>query len=72
MKRILIPSQSGKNVCNIQSQQKMAIHVDSACHPSNNMKFKIGGSMSRTDGAISKTFSPKIPNKKGNMPDLQV
>jgi ribosomal protein L31 len=41
MKRILIPSQSGNNVSKIQSQQKMAVHVDSACHPSNNKKFKM-------------------------------
>jgi ribosomal protein L31 len=65
MKRILIPSQSGKNVCKIKSQQKMAVHVDSACHPSNNKKFKIGGSSSRTDGAKNKNFSPKIPEQKG-------
>jgi ribosomal protein L31 len=52
-KNILIPSKSGKNICVIQSQQKMAVHVDSACHPSNNKKFKIGGSRSRTDGAKS-------------------
>jgi ribosomal protein L31 len=65
MKRILIPSKSEKNVCKIQSQQKMAVHVDSACHPSNNKKFKIGSSRSRTDGAKSKTFSPKIPEQKG-------
>jgi ribosomal protein L31 len=63
MKRILIPSQSGKNVCKIQSQQKMAVHVDSACHPSNNKKFKTGGSRSRTDRAKSKIVSPKIPEQ---------
>jgi hypothetical protein len=39
MKRILIPCQSGKNVCKIQSQQKMAVHVDCGCHHSNNKKF---------------------------------
>jgi hypothetical protein len=38
---------------------------DSACHPSSNKKFNIGGSRSRTDGAKSKTFSPKIPEQKG-------
>jgi hypothetical protein len=27
MKKILIPTQSGKNICKIQSQQKMAVHV---------------------------------------------
>jgi hypothetical protein len=64
MKRILIPSQSGKNVCKIQSQQKMVVHVDGTCHPSNNKKFKIGGSRSWTDGAKSITFSPKIPEQK--------
>jgi hypothetical protein len=41
----------------------MAVHVDSACHPSNNKKFKIGDSMSRTDEAKRKTFSPKIPEQ---------
>jgi hypothetical protein len=65
MKRILIPSQSGKNVCKIQSQQKVAVHVDSACHSSNNKKLKIRGSRSRTDGAKRKTFPPKIPEQKG-------
>jgi hypothetical protein len=64
MKRILIPHQSGKNVCKIQSQQKMAVHVDSACYPRNNKNFKIGGSRSRIDGAKSKSFSPKIPEEK--------
>jgi hypothetical protein len=51
----------------IQNQKKMAVQVGSACHPSKNKKFKIGGSRSRTDGAKSKTSFQKYMNKKGKM-----
>jgi hypothetical protein len=50
---------SGKKVCKTPSQQKKLGIVARACHPSNNRKLKIGGSLSTPAWAKSKTLSPK-------------
>jgi hypothetical protein len=55
--RVVVQASPSKNVSHINGK-KLDL-VAQVCHPSNSVKFKIGGSLSRSIWTKSKTLSPK-------------